>query len=240
MEFNFDWFVTLMTLTGLELILGIDNIVVLTILVEKLPYHLKSRARRLGLGLAFLFRVLFLLTVVWLTKLTSTLFSIYSKNFSLRDLILIAGGLFLLTKATTETFRIVELRDQKHDEIKSKKSFFGVILQIVAFDLIFSLDSVLTAVGLTEKIWVMIIAVLLSVSLTMIFAESIGNFVESNPTIKVLALSFLILIGVLLVAEGAGNHFERGYVYFAMAFSLCVELLNRRRARQLKELHKDW
>ena len=227
-SFIFDWVVGLLVLTGLEIILGIDNIVLLTILVEKLPDDKKPLARQLGLGLALVARIVLLAMAVWLTKLTDPIFSIFAKGFSIKDLILIFGGLFLLGKATTEIFNFVEMKEH-HEEVSTKANFSSVIGQIIVFDLIFSLDSVLTAVGLSKHLMVMVLAVIIAIIFMMVFAKVIGEFVESNPGIKMLALSFLVLIGVLLMAEGFGSHMNRGYVYFAMAFSLGIELLNRRR-----------
>ncbi len=230
--------VSLLTLTALELVLGIDNIVLISILTSKLPEKDRPMARRLGLVLALVFRVLFLFCVTWLVQLTTPLFEFLNHGFSVRDLVLLVGGLFLMAKAASEIFHFVEYEGHSTNPAisKVKASFNSVVIQIVIFDIIFSLDSVLTAVGLTDNLYIMIFAVMASITFMLIFVNEISEFVENNPAIKVLALSFLILIGMLLVAEGAGQHFERGYVYFAMAFSLGVELLNRRKKRKSKLL----
>lgn len=231
----FDWGVALLTLTSLELVLGIDNIVLLSILVEKLPEEQQHKARRLGLSLALVFRILLLSGISWIMKLQEPLFSLNSHDFSLRDVILFTGGLFLLAKATTEIYHFTEAKHNAatHQAQHTAHGFALVIGQIIAFDMIFSLDSVLTAVGLTSHISIMIIAVVVSAVLMIIFAKRISDFVQQNPALKMLALSFLAMIGVLLVAEGFGSHFDKGYIYFAMAFSLGIELLNKRRSKRL-------
>lgn len=237
--FSLEGLLALLTLTALEIVLGIDNIIVISILVEKLPRNLQSRARRIGLGFALFFRVALLATLAWLTHLTAPLFTVMEHAFSVRDLVLGLGGLFLLAKASTEIFRFVELREDHQNVDRSQMvgrfQFAAVIGYIVLFDMIFSLDSILTAVGLANQLIVMILAVIAAVLVMMLFADLIGDFVQANPGIKMLALSFLVLIGVLLIAEGCGNEFNRGYVYFAMAFSLLVELLNRRRAKKISK-----
>lgn len=232
----FDWGFSLLTLTALELVLGIDNIILLSLLVETLPKEQQGKARFIGLSLAVLFRVMLLMMITFIIRLKEPLFSIVDHPFSVRDLILLGGGLFLLAKATTEIFKFVETQEEKSQqaEASSSSKFAMVIIQVIIFDMIFSLDSVLTAVGLAKEINIMIIAVLLAAILMVIFAKTIGDFVEANPAIKMLALSFLAMIGVLLVAEGWGSHFDRGYVYFSMAFSLGIELLNKRRRRQFQ------
>lgn len=239
-----DWILALATLTALEIILGIDNIVLISIVVEKLPPAQRPKARKLGLGAALLFRILLLSTITWLTRLQADLFWIMGKGISVRDIILIVGGLFLLAKATIEIFRSVE--GEGHEvEIQTKgikSKFAQVIFQIILFDLIFSIDSVLTAVGLVSQLEIMVAAVILSIIFMIIFVDTIGEFVQKNPSIKILALAFLVMIGVLLVAEGFDSHFDRGYVYFAMAFSLVIELLSRRQAKKAlatkKRAHK--
>ena len=238
MDFSiyFDWSVSLLTLTALELVLGIDNIILLSLLVETLPKEQQSKARFIGLSLAVLFRVLLLMMITFIIKLKEPIFSLGNHPFSVRDLILLGGGLFLLAKATTEIFKFVEIKEESHkqNESASSSKFAMVIFQVILFDMIFSLDSVLTAVGLAKEINIMIIAVLLAAILMVVFAKAIGEFVEANPAIKMLALSFLAMIGVLLIAEGWGSHFDRGYVYFSMAFSLGIEFLNKRRRRQFQ------
>lgn len=227
-----DIFISLLTLTGLEIVLGIDNIVLLAILTEKLPPEQQAKARRLGLFLALIFRILLLATVAWLTQLTTPILEVFEQSFSTRDLILLSGGLFLIAKATSEIYEFVHHHHEKqkatHTTMKS------VLIQIIIFDMIFSLDSVLTAVGLVDQLWVMVTAVIVSIIVMIIFAEAIARFVKNNPGIKILALSFLILIGVLLVAEGFDSHFDRGYVYFAMVFALTIELLKKKYTNKMR------
>lgn len=233
MEEIINWGVALLTLTALEIILGIDNILILSILVEKLPAHKKKQARQLGLFLALIFRILLLTMVSYLSRLTTTLFTILNYAISWRDLILIGGGLFLIYKATVEIYAYIELKEE-HREVHQKSKMSTVIAQIIAFDLIFSLDSILTAVGLVQQLSIMIIAVVIAIVLMMIFAEKVGKFIDENPTLKILALAFLAMVGMLLIADGLGNHFDRGYLYFAMGFSVFIELLNRRRGKKQK------
>ncbi len=222
--------IALATLTTLEIVLGIDNIVVLSILVGRLPVHRRQRARIIGLGLAMIMRLGLLLTLAWIMTLTATLFSLFGEAFSGRDLILILGGLFLLVKSTTEihgTFE--EHRQTEHTPRVS--SYAGVLIQIALIDIIFSLDSVITAVGMAEHVPVMMLAIIIAVLVMMLAARSIGEFVDANPTVKMLALSFLVLIGVALIADGFDLHIPKGYIYFAMAFSVGVEILNMRLRR---------
>lgn len=225
--------VALLTLTAMEIVLGIDNIVFLAILTGRLPAALRRRARMIGLSLALILRVILLFTIKWIMGLTAPLFEVFSHAVTGRDLILLAGGLFLVAKATHEIHERVE-GDGMHApaEGKTGASFAAVIVQIALIDLVFSLDSVITAVGMAKEIAVMIAAVLIAVMVMMAFAGTVSDFVERHPTIKMLALSFLLLIGVMLVADGAGRHIEKGYVYFAMAFSLGVEVLNIRASRK--------
>ncbi len=235
-EIDFNWIIALLTLTGLEIVLGIDNIVLISILSEKLPPEQRSRARRIGLGAALGGRIILLSMVSWLSQLTTPVFTAFDHAVSVRDLILIGGGLFLLFKATTEIYEFVEIKeDHGHPELSVRRiTFKNVIVQILLFDVVFSLDSVLTAIGLVEQLSVMVLAVMIAIGFMILFANVVGDFVARNPSIKILALSFLVMIGVLLVAEGFGSHFNRGYVYFAMAFSLSIELLNIRRMRKTK------
>ncbi|MDA0577997.1 MAG: TerC family protein [Verrucomicrobia bacterium] len=225
--------VALLTLTAMEIVLGIDNIVFLAILTGRLPAALRRRARMIGLSLALILRVILLFTIKWIMGLTAPLFEVFSHAVTGRDLILLAGGLFLVAKATHEIHERVE-GDGMHApaEGKTGASFAAAIVQIALIDLVFSLDSVITAVGMAKEIAVMIAAVLIAVMVMMAFAGTVSDFVERHPTIKMLALSFLLLIGVMLVADGAGRHIEKGYVYFAMAFSLGVEVLNIRASRK--------
>lgn len=224
--------VALATLTLLEIVLGIDNIIFISILVGRLPEHQQARGRFLGLGLAMLMRILLLLSISWVMGLTEPLFELMDKTISGRDLILIGGGLFLLAKSTHEIHGSLE-GEEEHQQTSKAVSFGAVLVQIAVLDLVFSLDSVITAVGLAEHVSVMIIAIIISVGVMMLAAGPISDFVERHPTVKMLALSFLVLLGFTLVAEGLGAHIPKGYIYFAMAFSFLVEMLNMR-ARKVK------
>lgn len=215
----------LLTLTVLELVLGIDNIVFISILSGKLPAQQQKKARLIGLSLAMLMRILLLLSITWVMGLTRPLFTIAGFQITGRAMILIAGGLFLLVKSTHEIHDQIEGEDE-HRVVRAVASLFAVLLQISLLDIVFSLDSVITAVGMVDQVAIMIIAVILAVIVMMIFANPVSGFVDRHPTIKMLALSFLLLIGVNLIAEGLGFHIPRGYTYFAMAFSLFVEMLN--------------
>jgi len=229
--------IALATLTALELVLGIDNIVFISILVDKLPKVQQNRARRLGLFMAMFMRIGLLLVLAWIVGLVAPLFSVLGKEISGRDLILIAGGLFLIYKSTGEIHQSLE-GEEGHASSSVKATFTAVILQIMVVDMVFSLDSIITAVGMVDRIEVMITAVVLSVGLMMLFAGVIGRFVSDHPTIKMLALSFLVVVGVVLIAEGFDHHVPKGYVYFAMAFSLGVETLNiRMRKRSARPAH---
>jgi predicted tellurium resistance membrane protein TerC len=226
------------TLTALEIVLGIDNVVFISILADRLPGKQRDKARKLGLLLAMLMRIALLLSLTWILGLTTTLFEVLGRSVSGRDLILLGGGLFLIGKSTHEIHGALE-GDTGRASQKVKSTFTSVIVQIVLLDLVFSLDSVITAVGMTDVIPIMVAAVVISVAIMMLAARPISDFVRKHPTVKMLALSFLILIGVLLVAEGFGQHIPKGYVYFAMAFSLAVEMLNLRlrKHRAPVELH---
>ncbi|HET7524861.1 MAG TPA: TerC family protein, partial [Burkholderiaceae bacterium] len=216
-----------------------DNVIFISILVDKLPPEQRERARRIGLGMAMFMRIGLLLVLSWIVGLVEPLFTVLSTNISGRDLILIAGGLFLIWKSTSEIHQLLE-GVEGHASGAVKAAFAAVILQIMVVDIIFSLDSIITAVGMVNQIAVMVTAVVLSVALMMVFAASIGRFVSDHPTIKMLALSFLVVIGVVLIAEGFDHRVPKGYIYFAMAFSVGVELLNmrmRRRAAQPAHLH---
>ena len=212
--------------------LGIDNIIFISILVDKLPERRREVARRLGLGMAMFMRIGLLLVLAWIIGLTAPLFSVLGQEISGRDLILIGGGLFLLWKSTSEIHQSLE-GEEGHSSGTVKATFGAVILQIMVIDLVFSLDSIITAVGMVEEIAVMIAAVVASVGLMMLFAGAIGRFVSNHPSIKMLALSFLVAVGVILIAEGFGHHVPKGYIYFAMAFSLAVEMLNIRMRRRI-------
>ncbi|HMA11611.1 MAG TPA: TerC family protein, partial [Steroidobacteraceae bacterium] len=208
----------------------IDNIIFISILVDKLPEKKRELARRLGLGMAMFMRIGLLLVLAWIIGLTAPLFSVLGQDISGRDLILIGGGLFLLWKSTGEIHQSLE-GEEGHSSSAVKATFTAVILQIMMVDLVFSLDSIITAVGMVESLPVMIAAVVASVGLMMLFAGAIGRFVSNHPSIKMLALSFLVAVGVVLIAEGFGHHVPKGYIYFAMAFSLAVEMLNIRMRR---------
>ncbi len=219
--------IAFLTLTVLELVLGIDNIVFISILAGKLPPEQQSKARYAGLGLALGMRVILLFSLTWVIGLTAPLFTIFGLEISGRDLVLLIGGLFLLAKSTHEIHGSLE-GEEGHKSAKIYPSFVGVLIQIALLDIVFSLDSVITAVGMVDNLWIMIAAVVVSIVFMMAFAGSIGAFVQKHPTIKMLALSFLILIGVTLIAEGLDRHIPKGYIYFAMAFSVLVEILNLR------------
>ncbi len=214
-------------LTALELVLGIDNIIFISILVDKLPKERREVARRVGLFMAMFMRIGLLLVLAWIVGLVEPLFTIMTKAISGRDLILILGGLFLIWKSTGEIHQSLE-GEEGHASSAVKATFASVILQIMIIDLVFSLDSIITAVGMVDDVRIMIAAVVASVGLMMVFAGPIGRFVSTHPTIKMLALAFLVVVGVVLVAEGFGHHVPKGYVYFGMAFSLGVEMLNIR------------
>jgi predicted tellurium resistance membrane protein TerC len=215
----------LLTLTVLELVLGIDNIIFISILSGKLPAHQQKKARLIGLSLAMLMRILLLLSLTWVMGLTRPLFTVAGFEVTGRAIILVAGGLFLLVKSTHEIHDDIEGEDE-HRQARVMASLFAVLVQISLLDIVFSLDSVITAVGMVDEIAIMIIAVILAVIVMMVFAGPVSGFVGRHPTIKMLALSFLLLIGVNLIAEGLGFHIPRGYTYFAMAFSVFVEMLN--------------
>ena len=218
------------TLTLLEIVLGIDNIVFISILADKLPREQQERARILGLGLAMLTRILLLFSLTWIIQLTAPLFTVLGEEISGRDLVLILGGLFLLGKSTHEIHGNLE-GEEGEKVLRVAPSFASVLIQIALLDIVFSLDSVITAVGMVEEIAIMIAAVVVAIAFMMAFSGTISGFVSRHPTIKMLALSFLILIGVALIAEGLDQHIPKGYIYFAMAFSVGVEMLNLRARR---------
>ena len=228
------------TLTALELVLGIDNIIFISILVDKLPQEKREFARRIGLFMAMFMRIGLLLVLAWIVGLVAPLFSVLGQEISGRDMILILGGLFLIWKSTGEIHQALE-GEEDHGSNAVKATFAAVIVQIMVVDLVFSLDSIITAVGMVDEVAVMVAAVVASVALMMVFAGPIGRFVSDHPTIKMLALSFLVVVGVVLVAEGFGHHVPKGYVYFGMAFSLGVEMLNirmRKRSGRTVQLHR--
>jgi predicted tellurium resistance membrane protein TerC len=237
---NPEAWIALATLTALEIVLGIDNIIFLTIIVGRLPAEQRQAGRILGLGFAMITRILLLLTLAWIMRLTTPLFSLLGQSFSGRDLILIGGGLFLLAKSTHEIHGSLEGAEETA-ETRVRGGFISIIIQIAAIDIVFSLDSVITAVGMAEDVAVMVLAIMIAVIVMMFAARPIGDFVDRHPTIKMLALSFLILIGVSLIGEGLEFHVPKGYIYFAMAFSVSVEMLNLRLRRKMApvKLHKS-
>ncbi|MBL9204611.1 MAG: TerC family protein [Opitutaceae bacterium] len=227
MEFLSDpqvW-ISLLTLTALEIVLGIDNIIFISILAGKLPKEQQAKARQLGLSLALITRLLLLAGIAWIAKLTTPLFSVFSFSISGRDLILLVGGLFLIGKSTFEIHEKLE-GEESHGTPRVAASFTAVIIQILLLDIVFSLDSVITAVGMASQLWIMITAVIIAMGVMLMFAGTISDFVHKHPTLKMLALSFLILIGVSLIAEGLHQHIPKGYIYFSMAFSCAVEFIN--------------
>jgi predicted tellurium resistance membrane protein TerC len=228
--------IALLTLTVLEIVLGIDNVIFISILVQRLPDSQRDNARRIGLGLAMGMRILLLLTISWIIGLTAPLFTIAGKEFSTRDVILIVGGLFLLWKATTEIHESLEGEEAHVTEGGKVASFRGVLIQIVLLDIVFSLDSVLTAVGLVDEVAIMIAAVVIAVGVMLVASGPLSRFVHAHPTVKMLALAFLLLIGVTLVLDGFGVHVDKAYIYAAMGFSVFVEALNLRRSSKRKAI----
>jgi predicted tellurium resistance membrane protein TerC len=228
------------TLTALELVLGIDNIIFISILVDKLPPEKREWVRRVGLFMAMFMRIGLLLVLSVIVGLVDPLFTVFDKNISGRDLILILGGLFLIWKSTGEIHQSLE-GEEGHEGSVTKSTVGAILVQIMVIDLVFSLDSIITAVGMVDEVAIMIAAVIASVGLMMAFASAIGRFVSDHPSIKMLALTFLVVVGVVLMAEGLGHHVPKGYIYFAMAFSLIVEMLNirfRKRSKKVVELHQ--
>jgi predicted tellurium resistance membrane protein TerC len=246
MEFlTFAWvanpeiWLSLVTLSALEIVLGIDNLVFIAILTGRLPAHQRALGRKVGLALALVTRLMLLATLAWIVGLTEPVFSVAGKGFSWRDAILIGGGLFLLYKATVEIHEMVEKEEDAPDSPHGAAgvTFRGVVLQIAVIDIIFSLDSVITAVGMADQLWVMVTAVVVAMIIMIVASNPLAEFVAAHPTVKMLALAFLLLIGVILIADGLGLHVPKGYIYFALAFSVAVETLNhwvRRRRRRLK------
>jgi predicted tellurium resistance membrane protein TerC len=234
----FDWFsdpqgwISLLTLSMLEIVLGIDNIIFISILAGKLPLEHQPKARTLGLAGAFVTRILLLLSITWVMQLTTPLFEVFDKDISGRDLILLIGGLFLIGKATVEIHHKLEGPDQAGEqEAKATPALWPTIAQIMVLDIVFSLDSVITAVGMADEVSIMIIANVVALAVMLVAARPISEFVDRHPTVKMLALAFLVLIGTNLVAEGLGQHISKGYTYAAMAFSVIVEMLNIRARR---------
>ncbi len=223
-----DALISLLSLTLMEIVLGIDNIIFISILCNRLPESQQEKARRVGLVLALLMRIALLFAVTWLVGLTAPLFTVFDFSLTSRDLILMLGGLFLVYKSTTEIHEKLEGEEESKDTKKKLSTFQAVIVQIILLDIVFSFDSILTAVGLVDNIWIMIIAVVISIGIMLLAAKSISEFIHKHPTVKMLALSFLLLIGVLLFIEGFHVHVPKGYIYFAIFFSLLVEVLNLR------------
>ena len=245
----FDWiaspeaWIALATLTALEIVLGIDNIIFISILVAKLPEEQRDRARKLGLGLAMFARLGLLFSIAWVMGLVEPLFTIVGREISWRDVILVGGGLFLIAKSTHEIHDSFEDPPEDSSGNIVTKSFTAVLIQIAILDIVFSLDSVITAVGLADHIPVMAIAIIIAVLVMLLASKAIGEFVDENPTIKILALSFLIMVGTALIAEGLDFHVPKGYIYFAMAFSIAVEMINirlRERNTKIIKLHKQY
>ncbi len=231
--------VALLTLIFLEIILGVDNIIFISIVSSKLPKEQQAKARTIGLMMALVFRVLLLMGITYIIKLTEPVFTIdflgFVQGFSWRDLILLAGGLFLIAKSTSEIHHKISGAGQPEEKQGAKGSMSKIIFQIILLDIVFSFDSILTAIGLVDQIILMIIAVVVAMVVMMIFTGAISRFIEARPTLQILALSFLILIGVMLVAEGFGEHVPKGYIYFSVAFSLIVEVLNMRLRKKVEE-----
>mgnify|MGYP001034846685 CR=1 FL=1 len=235
--------ISLMTLIALEVVLGIDNLVFLSILANRLPAHQQDRARKIGLSLALIMRLALLATISWIVGLTGKVFGLFGHDFSWRDMILIAGGLFLVYKATREIHERIEGHEEMPGAVAMVSATFGgVIFQIILMDIIFSLDSVITAVGMVDELWIMVTAVIIAVIVMVIASRPLADFINRHPTVKMLALSFLMLVGMVLIADGFGFHVPKGYIYGAMGFSIAVEALNlmeaKRRARQRERMKK--
>ncbi|QPB42340.1 TerC family protein [Rodentibacter haemolyticus] len=236
----FEWlsdpeaWISLVTLTALEIVLGIDNIIFISILVGRLPAQQRQSGRIIGLGLAMITRILLLMSLAWMMKLVEPLFTVFNQEISGRDLILLIGGLFLIVKSSGEIKEAIHPEKHHESENKKKVSYFGVLIQIAILDIVFSLDSVITAVGMANHLAVMILAIVIAVGVMMFAAKPIGDFVDTHPTLKILALAFLILVGVSLVAESFDIHIPKGYIYFAMGFSAVVEMLNIKMRKAMK------
>ena len=236
----FEWitdpeaWISLATLAALEIVLGVDNIIFISILVGRLPESQRQSGRIVGLGLAMLTRILLLMSLAWMMKLTAPLFTVFNQEISGRDLILLIGGLFLIVKSSGEIKEAINHQDHNESERKNKVSYLGVLIQIAVLDIVFSLDSVITAVGMASHLPVMILAIIIAVGVMMFAAKPIGDFVDTHPTLKILALAFLVLVGVSLIAESLDIHIPKGYIYFAMGFSVVVEMINIRMRRLMK------
>ena len=243
---NPEIWVAFLTLTALEIVLGIDNIIMISILVSRMPKHMQARTRFFGLALAMVTRILLLLSITWVMRLTADLFFVFGQGISGRDLILFFGGLFLLWKSSAEIYHGLEGEEEQDEDAPQKKGsgFIGTIIQIAIIDIVFSLDSVITAVGMVSHVPVMVAAIIVAVLVMMLAAGAISNFIDKHPSLKMLALSFLIVVGTVLIAEAFEVHVPKGYVYFAMAFSLAVEAINIRlrgksKAREAVKLRKE-
>lgn len=236
----FEWitdpeaWVSLATLAALEIVLGVDNIIFISILVGRLPESQRQSGRILGLALAMLTRILLLMSLAWMIKLTAPLFTVFNQEISGRDLILLIGGLFLIIKSSGEIKEAINHQEHHNSESKNKVSYLGVLIQIAVLDIVFSLDSVITAVGMASHLPVMILAIIIAVGVMMFAAKPIGDFVDTHPTLKILALAFLVLVGISLIAESLDIHIPKGYIYFAMGFSVVVEMINIRMRRLMK------
>ena len=234
--------IAFLTLVALELVLGVDNVIFISILAGKLPHEQQSKARKTGIGLAVITRVLLLLSLSWIIGLTTPLFSVFNFHISGRDLVLFVGGLFLMGKATMEIHQKLE-GTEGHSSTKARATFWGVILEVMVLDVVFSLDSVITAVGMVDHVAVMIAAVIVAAGGMILSADALSNFVEGHPTVKMLALSFLLMIGFTLIVESMHQHIPKGYIYFAMGFSVFVEVLNlriRKTDREPLKLHQPY
>ncbi|PRJ60180.1 TerC family protein [Haemophilus influenzae] len=236
----FEWitdpeaWISLATLAALEIVLGVDNIIFISILVGRLPERQRQSGRIVGLGLAMLTRILLLMSLAWMMKLTAPLFTVFNQEISGRDLILLIGGLFLIIKSSGEIKEAINHQEHHESESKNKVSYLGVLIQIAVLDIVFSLDSVITAVGMASHLPVMILAIMIAVGVMMFAAKPIGDFVDTHPTLKILALAFLVLVGISLIAESLDIHIPKGYIYFAMGFSVVVEMINIRMRRLMK------
>lgn len=236
----FEWiadpeaWISLVTLAALEIVLGIDNIIFINILVGRLPERQRQSGRILGLALAMLTRILLLMSLAWIMKLTAPLLTVFHQEISGRDLILLIGGLFLIIKSSGEIKEAINHQEHHESESKNKVSYLGVLIQIAVLDIVFSLDSVITAVGMASHLPVMILAIMIAVGVMMFAAKPIGDFVDTHPTLKILALAFLVLVGISLIAESLDIHIPKGYIYFAMGFSVVVEMINIRMRRLIK------
>ena len=229
---------SLLTLTLMEIVLGIDNIVFISIITNRVAADQQNKARVFGLALALITRIILLFMVSWLVHLTEPLFEIFNKEISIKDLILIAGGLFLVYKSTTEIFNKMETHESETVAGNTTLTFASAIGQIILLDIIFSIDSIITAVGLVDSLYIMIIAVVLSMVVMLIFSKGIGTFINNNPSVKIIALAFLVMIGTMLLAEGFHIHFPKGYIYFSMAFALAIEFLNMKMRGKFKKIKK--